>query len=106
MLEACVFATILCGFFGIILKKNTVTKTIIVDAISTGAIDNYVMLRSQEGLFAAEISANKNVAYTDPVPEAIILTSIVIGFLIQALNLVGAMKLTRDNPILESKENE
>ena len=106
MLEACVFATILCGFFGIILKKNLVMKIISMDVMSTGVIAYYVMVASREGLFAPVISANQNVDYADPVPQAVILTAIVIGFSIQALILVGVMKLARDNPTLESKEIE
>lgn len=106
MLEACVFATILCGFFGIILKKNLVMKVISMDVMSTGVISYYVMVASREGLFTPVILGKDNVAYADPVPQAVILTAIVIGFSIQALILVGVMKLARDNPTLESKEIE
>ncbi|MDE5082228.1 MAG: cation:proton antiporter subunit C, partial [Trichodesmium sp. St18_bin1] len=44
--------------------------------------------------------------YSDPVPQAVILTAIVIGFSIQALMLVGVMKLAKDNPTLETKAIE
>ncbi len=106
MLEACVFATILCGFFGIILKKNLVMKIISMDVMSTGVISYYVMVASRKGLFTPVLSSSKDVPYADPVPQAVILTAIVIGFSIQALILVGVMKLARDNPTLESKEIE
>jgi multicomponent Na+:H+ antiporter subunit C len=43
---------------------------------------------------------------TIAVPQAVILTAIVIGFSSQALMLVGVMKLARDNPTLESNEIE
>ncbi|NEP40744.1 MAG: cation:proton antiporter, partial [Okeania sp. SIO2H7] len=36
MLEAFVFATILCGFFGIIFKKNLLMKIVSMDVMSTG----------------------------------------------------------------------
>jgi multicomponent Na+:H+ antiporter subunit C len=36
----------------------------------------------------------------------VILTAIVIGFSIQALMLVGVMKLAKDNPTLDSAEIE
>jgi multicomponent Na+:H+ antiporter subunit C len=36
----------------------------------------------------------------------VILTAIVIGFSIQALMLVGVMKLAKDNPTLDSSEIE
>nr|WP_199339613.1 cation:proton antiporter subunit C [Nostoc sp. FACHB-892] len=106
VLEACVFATIFCGFFGIILKKNLVMKIISMDVMSTGVIAYYVLIASRNGLFTPIISNVKNIRYADPVPQAVILTAIVIGFSIQALMLVGVMKLARDNPTLESNEIE
>jgi multicomponent Na+:H+ antiporter subunit C len=106
VLEACALATILCGFFGIILKKNLVMKIVSMDVMSTGVIAYYVVIASREGLFTPIISSVKNVAYADPVPQAVILTGIVIGFSIQSLMLVGVMKLARDNPTLESNEIE
>lgn len=108
VLEAFVLATILIGFFGIILKKNLLMKIVSMDIMSTGVIAYYVVIASRDGLFAPILSdtALNNVAYSDPVPQAVILTAIVIGFSIQALMLVGVMKLARDNPTLESEEIE
>ncbi|NER82207.1 MAG: cation:proton antiporter subunit C [Leptolyngbya sp. SIO1D8] len=106
LLEACTFATVLFGFFGIILKKNLMMKIISMDVMSTGVIAYYVLVASRGGLFTPIASETESVAYADPVPQAVILTAIVIGFSIQALMLVGVMKLARDNPTLESNEIE
>ena len=106
MLEACIFATTLCGFFGIIFKKNLVMKIISTDIMSTGVVAYYVLVASRDGLFTPIVSSSKNVAYADPVPQAVILTAIVIGFSIQALMLVGVMKLAKDNPTLETSAIE
>lgn len=102
MLEACVLATMLCGFFGIIFKKNLVMKIISMDIMSTGVIAYYVLIASQDGLFTPIVSGAEPVAYADPVPQAVILTAIVIGFSIQALMLVGVMKLAKNNPTLDT----
>ncbi len=107
-LEALILATIFCGFFGIILKKNLMMKIISMDVMSTGVIGFYVLVAAQTGLFSP-IASPENpapTAYADPVPQAVILTAIVIGFSIQALMLVGVMKLSRDNPTLECSEIE
>jgi multicomponent Na+:H+ antiporter subunit C len=106
MLEACVFATVLCGFFGILFKKNLVMKIISMDIMSTGVIAYYVLVASADGLFTPIVGNKDNVAYADPVPQAVILTAIVIGFSIQALMLVGVMKLAKNNPTLETKAIE
>jgi multicomponent Na+:H+ antiporter subunit C len=90
VLEALVFATILCGFFGIIWKQNLMMKIVSMDVMSTGVVAYYV----------------GNPSYADPVPQGVILTAIVIGLSIQALMLVGVMKLSRDNPTLETSEIE
>ncbi len=102
ILEACVLATILCGFFGIIWKKNLFMKIISMDIMSTGVIAYYVFIASRDGWFTPIMSETNKGTYADPVPQAVILTAIVIGFSIQALMLVSVMKLARDNPTLET----
>ncbi len=106
MLEVFVLATVFCGFFGIIFKKNLIMKIVCMDVMSTGVIAYYVVMASREGLLTPIISKAQNVPYADPVPQAVILTAIVIGFSIQALMLVGVMKLARDNPTLECNQIE
>lgn len=106
MLEALVFATVLCGFFGIIFKHNLVMKIISMDIMSTGVIAYYIVVASRSGLFTPIVGNREQVTYADPVPQAIILTAIVIGFSIQALMLVGVMKLAKNNPTLETSAIE
>ena len=106
VLEAFIFATVLCGFFGIILKKNLMMKIIAMDVMSTGVIAYYVLVAARGGLFTPIASGTEQADYADPVPQAVILTAIVIGCSIQALMLVGVMKLSRDNPTLETHEIE
>lgn len=82
-------------------------KIISMDVMSTGVIAYYVVMAAREGLFTPIVSAsNAGGAYADPVPQAVVLTAIVIGLSIQALMLVGVMKLAQDNPTLESNEIE
>jgi multicomponent Na+:H+ antiporter subunit C len=105
-LEAFALATILCGFFGIILKKNLVMKIISMDVMSTGVIAYFVVIAARQGVFTPILSNTPRTNYADPVPQAVILTAIVIGFSIQALMLVGVIKLSRNNPTLEISEIE
>ena len=106
MLETFIFATVLWGFLGIIFKENLVMKVISMDVMSTGVIAYYIWIASRSGLFTPIVGNKENVAYADPVPQAVILTAIVIGFSIQALMLVGVMKLAKNNPTLETKAIE
>ncbi len=106
VLEAFIFATVLFGFLGIIAKKNLLMKIIAMDVMSTGVIAYYVLVAARQGVFTPILTDAPKGAYADPVPQAVILTAIVIGFSIQALMLVGAMKLARENPTLETSEIE
>jgi len=118
ILETCVFATVLCGFFGIVLKQNVIMKILSMDVMSTGVIACYVLVAARSGFFTPIVAGPSTpaapdsgtiastIAYADPVPQAVILTAIVIGFSIQALMLVGVMKLSRDNPTLNIREIE
>ena len=111
-LETFVITTILCGFFGVILKKNLMLKIVAMDIMSTGVIAYFVLIASRGGfitpiLFGSNVIQNaQDTAYADPVPQAVILTAIVIGFSIQALMLVAVMKLSRDFPTLDTHEIE
>jgi len=106
ILEGFILATILCGFLGIMLKRNLVMKIMGMDVMSSGVIAYYVFIASRKGFFTPILTAKDNVDYADPVPQAVILTAIVIGFSLQALMLVGVMKLAVDNPTLETDEIE
>jgi Multisubunit Na+/H+ antiporter, MnhC subunit len=107
ILELFTVATILIGFLGILFKENLMMKIISMDVMSTGVVAFYVFVAARKGLIAPIVSDHQlNLEYADPVPQAVILTAIVIGLSIQALMLVGAMKLARENPTLEISEIE
>ena len=106
ILYACVYATILMGFFGIIFKENLVMKIIAMDVMSTGVVALFVLVAARTGVRTPILTEGASSSYADPVPQAVILTAIVIGFSIQALMLVGVMKLAKDNPTLEIRAIE
>ena len=51
LLEALIFATIFCGFFGIVLKQNLIMKIFSMDVMSTGVIAYYVLVAAHSGVF-------------------------------------------------------
>jgi len=106
VLEACVLITILSSFLGILLKKNFFMKIISMDVMSSGVIAYFIVVASRGGVFTPILGDTLRDNYADPVPQAVILTAIVIGFSIQALMLVGVIKLSRNNPTLEVNEIE
>ena len=57
-------------------------KIIAMDVMSTGVIAYYVVIASRDGLFTPILGTVKQQNYADPVPQAVILTAIVIGLLL------------------------
>jgi multicomponent Na+:H+ antiporter subunit C len=104
--EACILAAILVGFGGILLQRNLLLKIIALDVMSTGVIAYFVWIAARTGVFAPILASSNTVTYADPVPQAVILTAIVIGLSTQALMLVAAMKLSKNNPTLELEDIE
>ena len=76
-------------------------KILSMDVMSSGVIAYFVVIASRRGVFTPILGNMPRTDYADPVPQAVILTAIVIGFSIQALMLVGTIKLARNNPTLE-----
>lgn len=74
--------------------------------MSTGVIAYFVVVAARQGVFTPILGDTIRTNYADPVPQAVILTAIVIGFSIQALMLVGVIKLARNNPTLEINDIE
>ena len=81
-------------------------KIISMDVMSTGVIAYFVVIAARQGIFTPILGDTLRTNYADPVPQAVILTAIVIGFSIQALMLVGVIKLARNNPTLEINDIE
>lgn len=111
ILEAFIFATVLFGYFGILFKQNLIMKILAMDVMSTGVVAYFVLVAARGGLYTPIATvpltgSSSSVSYSDPLPQAVILTAIVIGFSIQALMLVGVMKLAGRRPTLECRAIE
>ncbi|MBN2668567.1 MAG: cation:proton antiporter subunit C [Bacteroidales bacterium] len=103
------FLLIIVGFWGVLTQKNIIKIIIGFSILNTGINLLIVSLGYVKGKTAPIIDAtiategNYNVAdkIVDPVPQALVLTAIVIGFGITALMLAYAMKLYKAKKSLE-----
>lgn len=100
------FLLLIVGLWGIISQRNIIKMIIsfsIIDTsihlllVSIGYIKNRTAPIIGEGVNKAD-AVNQ---VTDPVPQALVLTAIVIGVGITALLLTYALKLYRQNKSLE-----
>lgn len=101
-----ILMTIVIGLIGVLFKRNLLLRILSLDVMSTGIISLFVFTAARSGRRAPTIVTNPASPYADPVPQAVVLTSIVIGFSIVALLLVCAISLAKRFPTLDVKEIE
>ncbi len=103
------FLLVVVGFWGILQQKNIIKIIVSFTILNTGINLVMVALGYVKGRTAPIIDnsveqiGNHNVlnAIVDPVPQALVLTAIVIGFGVTALLLAYAMKLFKAKKSLE-----
>ena len=79
------FAMILVGILGVVLHKNIFVKILSVEVSNIGAVMLFVATSYREG--SKPPIFDGNLEYADPIPQAVIITAIVIGFSILALSV-------------------
>jgi multicomponent Na+:H+ antiporter subunit C len=106
LLKALILATILIGLLGLLFKRNLLLRILAMDVMGTGIISLFVLSAARRGQHTPTLVEAGKPAYADPVPQAVILTAIVIGFSIVALVLVKAVSLSQRYPTLDVEEIE
>ena len=102
-----VIILLIIGCFGILNSKNIINSLFSLDVIDTATISIFVLIAATSGSQTPILSdAPRYANYSDPYPQAIILTAIVIGFATQSLLCTVALRLSRSNPLLKYKDLE
>ena len=92
------FILVVIGLWGVLTQKNIIKIIVGFSIFDTGihvvmVSIGYVKGKTAPILDSANLSADAASKIVDPVPQALVLTAIVIGLGITALMLVYAMKL-------------
>ena len=100
------FLLLMVGLWGIISQKNIIKMIISFGIIDTSihlllVAIGYIRHRTAPIIDSAVSKSDAVDQITDPVPQALVLTAIVIGVGITALLLTYALKLFRQNRSLE-----
>ena len=82
----------LIGFWGIVAKKNIIKKIFGLTLINSAMVILFILEGSRIG-DNAPILGGENQKFVDPVPQALMLTAIVIGVCITAFALALAFRL-------------
>lgn len=101
--------TALVGFQGLIWRRNLFLRALALDVMGTGSVALFVLVAARSGLRTPILdrgelmmAALPSMAWADAIPQAVILTAIVIGLSIQALLLVVIARLSRVDPLLDT----
>jgi len=96
------------GFVGTVLKKNLILKMLALGVMNTGVITFFVALSSRSGKIAPILDKSMDLQqkFADPIPQAVIITSIVIGFAVLTFSLVYIMLLTLKHSTMDVRRIE
>ena len=97
---------IVIGCFGLLNSKTVMRSLFSLDVIDTATISIFVLIAASSGSQTPIVSSFRYNNYSDPYPQAIILTAIVIGFASQALLCAIALRLGRRSPLLRYRDLE
>ena len=114
LLELLILLAALAGFAGLLLRRNLFLKVLAMDVMGSAVVALFVLLAGRSGLRSPILERMANPAalgpasqgLADPIPQAVILTAIVIGLSIQALLLVVITQLARIDPSLDATSFE
>ena len=105
VMEALLLLTVFTGFVGLLLRRNLFLKVMGMDVMGTGVISFFVLVAARSGFRTPILDGSAVVPggrdWADPIPQAVILTAVVIGLSIQALLLVAITRLASVDPSLD-----
>lgn len=84
------------GFYGLIISKNIIKSVVFIAVMETSVIMFFLSFGFRSGIMPP-IGANlQNIENTaDPLPQALMLTAIVIGLAVTAVNIIMVITLYR-----------
>jgi multicomponent Na+:H+ antiporter subunit C len=100
-----VLALFLLGVWGMVRKDNLIGKVIGLSIVNSALVILFVWLGSLSGS-AAPILVEKAAEVVDPLPQALMLTAIVIGVCLTALALVLVVRIYRSFGTLDIRRVE
>ncbi|OGC25334.1 hypothetical protein A2291_02890 [candidate division WOR-1 bacterium RIFOXYB2_FULL_42_35] len=96
---------ILLGLFGVLTKRNTIKIIMCLYVMNSGVILFFVSLGYVVSGQAAIFDHGRTLLpMVDPLPQAVMLTSIVIGLVITSLALALALKIYEEYKTLDVKD--
>jgi multicomponent Na+:H+ antiporter subunit C len=106
LIVSAISIVIVCvGVIGLILKRNLLMKLLSLNIVNTATILFFVLIVYKPG-DRAPIGPVTGTQFADPLPQALVLTSIVINFGVLALSLLFTMVLVKRYHTLDLRKIE
>jgi multicomponent Na+:H+ antiporter subunit C len=80
------------GIWGLLAFKNLIKKVIALSILNSAVVALFIVGAAVSG-DTAPIMDRSKAAFVDPIPQALMLTAIVVGFSLTAVGLVFVVKL-------------
>jgi len=106
MAQYLILALFLLGVWGLVGKHNLIKKVISLSLINSALITLFVYLGSLSGSTAPIMLGGLEAPVVDPLPQALTLTTIVIGICLTALALVLVARIYRHHGTLDIRRLE
>ncbi|ADK82868.1 sodium:proton antiporter [Sediminispirochaeta smaragdinae] len=90
LLIALLFAV---GLWGTLARKNIIKKVIALSVLNSSIVALFIVCASVSGEKAPIIDNSSGGVFVDPIPQALMLTAIVVGFSLTAVALVFVWRL-------------
>jgi len=95
IVEIAAIAMFFIGFYGLITKKNIIKSIAAIIVIEIAVVVFYLSLNFRPGVSPPIGTELLNVA--DPLPQALVITAIIIGVTVSAVNLTMLVSLYRQS---------
>ncbi|MEA1884839.1 MAG: cation:proton antiporter subunit C [Thermotogota bacterium] len=103
-------ATFICGFFGVYYTKNMIKKLLMLGVMNVATIGIFLFIGSTNSTVPPILQSVHSIiaeqSFSDPLPQALVLTAVVIGFATQSLSLVFVMYLSKSYDTVEEDKTE
>ncbi|MCA1950313.1 MAG: sodium:proton antiporter [Treponema sp.] len=93
----------LLGFYGLAVQKNLVKKVFALSIQNAAVVLLFILEGGRIGTHAPLVMEGSK-TYVDPVPQALMLTAIVVGVCVSALVLALVYRLFREYQTLDVEE--
>lgn len=101
------FALILVGIYGVLTKRNLIKIMLSLSIVDSGVNLLFIaigyIMNGSAPIFSREV-VGKNVLMVDPVPQALVLTAIVIGLGVTAVGLALVLRLYKHHNTINIDE--